>query len=392
MSETKVVEQRHQFAQTESKGQESRGRIEPERAARRPAGTRLDPPRRRLLPFVVTLVAAAIATALGWEMWDAYMGAPWTRDGTVRAYVVTLAPEVPGRIVELPVSDNQFVHKGDLLMVIDPTNYAIGVSQAEASVQQAEASVQNIDAQTAMHQAQISSSQAELDRAQAALVFAKQQASRYQTLSKDGWGTVQTSEQYTSQLRQQAAAVRTAMENLTLVQRQIASLTAERQSAKASLAGAAARLRQARVDLERTRIFSPVNGYVTNLLAQQGDFATAGRAVMALTNADSFWVDAYFEETNLGLIHVGDTAEIKLMGYSQIVHGRVQSIARAINVANAQPNGQGVATVNPIFTWVRLAQRVPVRIGIDSVPPDIVLVAGMTATVQIDARRAPPSN
>ena len=131
------------------------------------------------MPVLLTALVVAAAVLLGWAMWDAYMGAPWTRDGTVRAYVVTMAPEVAGRIVALPVVDNKYVHKGDLLMVIDPTNYTIDVSQAEAAVQQAEASVQNIDAQIAVQQAQISANQAQVDRAQAALVFAKQQAGRY---------------------------------------------------------------------------------------------------------------------------------------------------------------------------------------------------------------------
>ena len=108
-----------------------------------------------------------------------------------------------------------------------------------------------------------------------------------------------------------------------------------------------------------------------------------------MVDADSFWVDGYFEETNLGRIEVGDPATIKLMGYSQIVRGHVGSIARGIDVANAQPNQQGVATVNPIFTWVRLVQRIPVRIEIDQVPEGVTLVAGMTATVQIDPRRGP---
>ena len=146
------------------------------------------------------------------------------------------------------------------------------------------------------------------------------------------------------------------------------------------------RLNQARVYLQRTEIRSPVNGYVTNLLVQLGDYATVGKNLISLVDADSFWVDGYFEETNIDPIHVGDRAEIKLMGYPEIVRGHVDSIARAINVANAQPNGQGVANVNPIFTWVQLAQRIPVRIHIDSVPADVVLVAGMTAIVQIDMR------
>ena len=143
---------------------------------------------------------------------------------------------------------------------------------------------------------------------------------------------------------------------------------------------------QAKVNLERTEIRSPVNGWVTNLLAQLGDYATVGGKVISVVDADSFWVDAYFEETQLAFMNEGDPATIKLMGYRQIVHGEVGSVARGINVLNAQPDQQGLATVNPIFTWVRLAQRVPVRIRIDQVPAGVRLVAGMTATVQVDAR------
>src|SRR6478609_3156359 len=342
--------------------------------------------RMQVRPFLVTLAAVALAGLLGWAMWSAYMEAPWTRDATVRAYVVTMAPEVAGRIVELHVVDNGYVHKGDLLMVIDPTNYTIAVSQAEAAVQQAQASVQNIDAQIAVQQAQINATDAQLNGAKAALVFAQQQAWRYQKLAKDGWGTVQNDQQYTSQLHQQEAAVQTALENLNQAQRQTDSLKAQRLSAEATLAQNEARLRQAQVDLERTRILSPVNGYVTNLLAQLGDYLNVGVNAISLVDADSYWVDGYFEETTLAPIRVGNPAQIRLMGYSQNVRGHVDSIARAINVSNAQPNNQGVATVNPIFTWVRLAQRIPVRIHIDEVPPGVVLTAGMTATIEIDAR------
>jgi multidrug resistance efflux pump len=288
------------------------------------------PPRRlRVLPLLITLVTITLATGLGLAMWDAYMGAPWTRDGTVRAYVVTMAPEVSGRIVELPVGDNQFVHKGDLLMVIDPTNYKIAVSLAEAAVRQAQANAQNVATE----------------------------AQRRQKLN-DLSETVEDRQTY---------------ETNALV-------------AQAQYQQAVANLDQATVNLERTQIRSPVNGWVTNLLAQLGDYVTVGQNEIALVDADSFWVDGYFEETNLGSVRDGDPASIKLMGYSQIVRGHVGSIARGINVANAQPNGQGLATVNPIFTWVRLAQRIPVRIHIDQVPDGVVLAAGMTATVQIDAR------
>jgi multidrug resistance efflux pump len=304
----------------------------------------------------------------------------------VRAYVVTMAPEVAGRIVELYVVDNGYVRKGDLLMVIDPTNYRIAVSQAEAAVQQAQANVQAIEAQMRVQQAQINASQAQLDQARAALVFAQQQAARYQSLAKDGFGSIQNAQQYTSQLHQQEAAVQSAQESLNLTRRQVESLKAQRMSAEASLAQTDAQLRQAQVNFERTRILSPVDGYVTNLLAQLGDYVTAGAYAISIVDANSFWVDGYFEETNIAPIHVGDPAKIKLMSHNQIVRGHVDSIARAINVSNAQPNHQGVATVNPIFTWVRLAQRIPVRVHIDEAPAEVVLAAGMTATVEINDR------
>jgi multidrug resistance efflux pump len=289
-------------------------------------------PRLRIIPVLITLVTVAVAVPLAWAMWDAYMGAPWTRDGTVRVYVVTMAPEVAGRIVGLPVTDNQFVHKGDLLMMIDPRDYRIAVSRTEAAVQQAQADARNAEIQSQRRQ--------KLN--QLAVTIEEQQT--YATTA------VATQARY-----QQALADRD----------------------------------QARVSLERTEVRSPVNGWVTNLLAQLGDYANVGQNIISIVDADSFWVDGYFEEINLGSIHEGDPAEIKLMGYSQSIRGHVGSIARGINVPNAQANQQGLATVNPIFTWVRLAQRIPVRIHIDEVPEGVILAAGMTATVQIDPRPRP---
>src|SRR5262249_50713086 len=216
--------------------------------------------------------------------------------------------------------------------------------------------------------------------------FAKQQQARSRTLAREGWGTVQNDQQNTSQLNQQSAAVLTAQANVNLAQRQIQSLSAQRASAEANVTQSRAGLHQAKVNLERTRILSPVDGYVINLLSQVGDYVTVGERAISVVDANSFWIDGYFEETLVAPIRVGDPATIKLMGYSQVVRGHVDSIARAINVANGQPNNQGVATVNPIFTWVRLAQRIPVRVHIDEVPPGIVLSAGMTATLQIDRR------
>ncbi len=286
--------------------------------------------RLRILPVVLTLIVIVIAAGLGQAAWTLYMEAPWTRDGTVRVYVVTMAPQVAGEIVQLPVTDNQLVRKGDLLVAIDPTDYKIAVDLADAAVQQAEVNARNVE----------------------------REAQRRQELTQ-----------------------------LAVTKEEKQTYESNAVAAQAAYQQAVARLNQARVNLQRTEIRSPVNGYVTNLLAQLGDYATVGENLISLVDADSYWVDGYFEETNLGRIHKGDPATVKLMGYPQTLDGHVDSIARAINVANAQPNGEGLATVNPIFTWVRLAQRVPVRVHIDHVPEGVHLVAGMTATVQINPRR-----
>ena len=286
--------------------------------------------RIRVAPLLITLGTVAVAAVLAWTTWQTYMGAPWTRDGTVRAYVVTMAPEVAGRIIKLPVADNQLVHKGDELFEIDPADYRIALEQAEAQAQ----------------------------RDGAALDYARANENRKASLAKEGWASTDIYQQTTSTLHQSEGIV--ALD-------------------KAAIA-------KAQLDLRRTVIRSPVNGYVTNLLARLGDYATVGQRLISVVDADSFWVDGYFEETSLGRIHEDDPTTVKLMGYSQLVRGHVDSVARGINVPNAQPNQAGLASINPIFTWVRLAQRVPVRIHIDQVPDAVRLVAGMTATVQIDPR------
>jgi multidrug resistance efflux pump len=214
------------------------------------------------------------------------------------------------------------------LMVIDPTDYRIAVKLAEAAVQQAQVDADNLE----------------------------RESRRRQELSN--------------------AAVTVEVQQ---------TFAANAIAGKAKYLQTQATLDQARVNLERTEIRSPVNGFVTNLLAQLGDYANVGQTQISVVDSDSFWVDGYFEETYLGSIHEGDPAEIKLMGQSQIVRGHVGSIARGINVPNSQPDRAGLASVNPIFTWVRLAQRIPVRIHIDKVPDGVRLVVGLTATVQIDS-------
>ena len=285
------------------------------------------------LPVLATLAVVALAALLGWAAWQYYMGTPWTRDGTVRAYVVKVAPQVAGEIVSLPIADNQFVHKGDLLMLIDPRNYSIAIRQAQAAAEQA---------------------QAVADNARAEMI-------RREKLT-DIAVTMEERQTYISQAT----------------------------TAEATYQSALANLEQARINYKRTQVRSPVNGYVTNLSAQLGNYADVGSLQLSLVNSDSYWVDAYFEETALSRIQEGDAATIKLMGYTPLLRGRVQGLARGIDVPNAAPDASGLASVNPIFTFVRLAQRVPVRVHIDEVPEGVNLVAGMTATVQIEPYKAPP--
>jgi multidrug resistance efflux pump len=295
-------------------------------------GSRLGVLPRRALPVLLTLAVVGIAIVLGGLAWTAYRDTPWTRDGTVRAYVITVKPEVSGRVVELPIRADQFVHKGDSLLQIDRTDYEIALKGAQAAVEQAEANVENT----------------------------RLQAERRQKLT-----------------------------NLAISPEEQQTYASQARIAEAGHAQALANLDRAKVNLDRTRIVSPVNGYVTNLAVQVGDYATAGQRILSIVDADSFWVDGYFEETQLRSINIGDPARIALMGYPTILHGHVAGIARGIQIPSAQADAAGLATVNPIFTWIRLAQRVPVRIEIDSVPPDVTLSIGLTATVQID--RAPPS-
>ncbi|MDE1568612.1 efflux RND transporter periplasmic adaptor subunit [Aquabacter sp. P-9] len=285
-----------------------------------------------LLRGLATLAALGLAGMLGWTMWTVYMATPWTRDGTVRAYVVTVAPQVAGRIVDLPVKADQFVHKGDLLMVVEPDDYQIALANADANVARAKADLDN--------------KQAEAER------------------------------------RSHLSALAVSDE-----EKQIFAASAN--MALAAYQQALAARDKAALDLKRTRILSPVNGYVTNLITQAGDFAAVGQRALSVVDADSFWVDGYFEETLLNSIHVGDKAEVSLMAYPDRLTGHVTGIGRGIAVPNAQPDGTGLASVNPVFTWVRLAQRVPVRVVLDGVPPSVTLSAGLTATISIVPDTAP---
>jgi len=283
--------------------------------------------------FTLTILVAAAFAGLG--IWNHYLVGPWTRDGQVQADVVSLAPEVSGQIVALRVHDNQTVHRGDVLYEIDPTDYQVALANAQANVQSREADYK----------------------------VKQEQAGRRAEL------TTLTTSKEEEQVYRSGAAV-----------------------AQAAYVQAQTQLSQASIDIGRTKVLSPVNGYITNLLLRTGDYATKGGRNISVLDSDSFWVAAYFEETKLSGIHIGDPALVALMGFRDPVRGHVESIARGIDTPNANPGTLGLATVSPVFTWVRLAQRIPVRIHIDGVPPSVTLAAGLTATVTVGADARPDSN
>ena len=281
----------------------------------------------RRLATVALVLAAAVAAVI---IWQAYVAAPWTRDGRTRVQVANIAPQISGQITRLDVVDNQHVRKGDLLYVIDPFDYRTSLDDARATLQMRAAD----------------------------LLSKRQAADRRFSLNADST-SVEEKQTYSSSAAQAEAAFRAAQSALS----------------------------QAEVNLRRTEIRSPVNGTVTNLQMRVGDYARAGTNNLAVIDADSFWIDGYFEETKMPYVCVGEAATATLMGYHRPIQGVVESITRGISTSDAAASTQGLPDVNPVYTWVRLAQRIPVRIRITQVPADLPLVAGMTVSVSLASPR-----
>jgi RND family efflux transporter MFP subunit len=281
---------------------------------------------KKLFSLTATLLVLALAIWIGHTLWVHYMDTPWTRDGRVRADVINVAADVSGTVVDVPVHDNQQVKKGDLLMQIDPDHYQLAVKQAQATV-----------------------------------------ASRKAT-----W-----------EMRKLNASRRADMDSLVISRESRDDASNIAVSAQADYQLAQAQLEAAELNLQRTRVLASVDGYVTNLNVHRGDYARIGDAKMAVVDMNSFWVYGFFEETKLPHIRVGDPADMQLMS-GQLLKGHVESIARAIYDRDNPQSRELIADVNPTFNWVRLAQRVPVRIHLDSVPDGVVLAAGSTCTVIVN--------
>jgi multidrug resistance efflux pump len=283
---------------------------------------------KHLLAFsrvVVTAVVVVVALIALRYLWDRYEIDPWTRDGRVRADVVQITPDVSGLVTDVLVHDNQVVKKGQALFVIDQPRFELALRQSEAAM---------------------ASAQAQMDEA------------ALEDKRNHNLGNLVSTE-----LLQQGAT-KLAQAQAALAQTIVAHDTAK-------------------LNMERTTVLAPVNGYITNFELRPGNYATAGRPIFALVDSDSLHVDGYFEETKLPRIHVGDRVSVRLMGESQLLYGHVESIAGGIEDRERGPSSNLLSNVNPTFNWVRLAQRVPVRVALDKLPPDVRLIAGRTATVSI---------
>jgi membrane fusion protein, multidrug efflux system len=306
-----------------------------------------------------------------------------TDDAFIAARQFSIAPKVSGYITTVPVTDNQHVKAGDVIARIDDRDYRTALEQAEAQVAAAHASIENIDAQLDVQQAQISANQAQVDQAQAALVFAEQQAARYEHLGQTGYGTVQNEQQYTSQLHQQQAALASAQATLKLAQRQVEVLKAQRSSAVANLAQARAQRDQAQLNLSYTTVTAAQPGRVVNLSAAVGQFAQPGTSLTMFV-PDQIWVTANFKEIQLDRMRPGDQATLAIDAYPERkIHGHVESVQPGSGTAFSLLPAQD-ATGN----YVKIVQRVPVKIVMDDPPTDVALGPGMSVvpTARVDLR------
>jgi membrane fusion protein, multidrug efflux system len=337
--------------------------------------------RRRPVLYAIGAMLLAVAVAGGYIYLDYAEHFESTDDAFIAARQTALAPKVAGFVTSVPVTDNDHVAAGDVIARIDDRDYRIALNQAEAQVAAAQASIENIDAQLQVQQAQIAANEAQVEQAQAALVFAEQQNARYQELAQKGSGTIQNAQQYSSQLRQQQAALASAQATLKLAQRQIESLKAQRNSSVASLAQAKAQRDQAQLNLSYTTVTAAQPGRVVNLTAAVGQFAQPGTNLTMFV-PDRIWVTANFKEIQLDRMRPGEPVTLAIDAYPERpIRGRVDSVQPGSGTAFSLLPAQ-----NATGNYVKIVQRVPVKIVMDDPPTDVAVGPGMSVvpTVRVD--------
>jgi membrane fusion protein (multidrug efflux system) len=335
-------------------------------------------------PLALSLGALLLASVAGggYLYWDNASHFESTDDAFIAARQFAIAPKVSGYITAVPATDNQHVEAGQVIARIDDRDYRTSLAQAEAQVDAAQASIANIDAQITVQQAQVAQNLSQVQQQQAGLTFAQQQASRYSNLAKDGWGTMQDAQQYTSQQRQGEAALQSAQSALIAAARQLGVLKAQRGSAEANFAQATAQRDQAKLNLSYTIVAAAQPGRVVQLSGAVGQYAQPGTALTMFV-PDDIWVTANFKETQLDHMRPGDKVALRIDAYpGRTVEGHVASV---------QP-GSGTAfsllpAENATGNYVKIVQRVPVKIVFDNPPADVALGPGMSVEPSVRVGR-----
>ena len=313
----------------------------------------------------VTLIIVAVALYAGHRVWLHYQVEPWTRDGRVRADVAQIAPDVAGLVTSVAVAHDQTVKRGQLLFTIDRDRYQLALQQADAAIVTAQATI-------GVQKAAINVQKAAIVTHRAALAEAQREAQR-----NDGLGSLvsrEVIEQSHTKVAEEQAAI--AQGEAAVIQAEAGATQAESALTQAQAARAVAAL-----NLDRTEVHAPSDGSLSDVTLRVGDYVSPGKAVMGLVDSASLRVEGYFEETKMPHLHVGQAVEVRLMGEEVAIRGHIQSIAPAIEDRERGPSASMLPNVNPTFSWVRLAQRIPVRIALDKVPAGVRLIAGRTASV-----------
>ena len=354
-------------------------------------------PRRYLATGAIVLIAVLVVLLKYWD----YVANPWTRDGQVRAEVIQITPRISGPIVQLPIRDNQFVKAGDLLFEIDPRTFQAAVNQARAQLDETGDSVQALEKQVESSRAAVEVSRANIAQAQSSIAqmeatiekndaeYQRQQellpkkATSQKSLERAKANyevAIQEKRRAEAQLLQARASLLESEANLAEAEAQLGAIGEANSQVRAALAA----LEQAELNLEFTQVRAPADGYVTNLNLRLGSQAVANQPVLALVDTSSYWVHGYFRENRIGNIRPGDRAVVTLMTYNDTpLEGRVDSIGWGIAQQDGSTGFELLPTISPTFEWIRLAQRVPVRIHLTDVPEGIDLRVGTTASVLV---------
>ena len=350
-----------------------------------------------LLTGAIVLIAVIVALLKYWD----YVTNPWTRDGQVRAQVVQITPRVSAPIIKLPIKDNQPIKAGDLLFEIDPRTFEAALEQARAQLDNTRDEIEALEKQVEAAQADVEAARANIKRAEAEIrgyagwvdqadaeykrqqILIKQRATsqkRVESARGNYIAVVNEKANAEAQLLQMKAQMGEAEANLAKARADLGA-PGER---NAQLRLAKAQVREAELNLEFTQVKASVDGYVTNLNLRLGSQAVANQPALALVDINSFWIHGFFRENYIKDIRKGDRAIVTLMTYpDKPLEGRVDSLGWGIAQDDGSTGSDLLPTISPTFEWIRLAQRVPVRIHLDEVPEDIKLRVGTTASVLV---------